>query len=46
MWLSLSAAQGIKPAAEERDKLAPRMTPAQLAEARKLVRGWKPKAER
>ena len=41
-----SAAQGIKRAAEERDKLAQSMTPAQIAEAQKLARAWKPTAGR
>jgi uncharacterized protein len=46
MWLNLSASQGIKPAAEERDKLARRMTPTQIAEAQKLARDRKPRPER
>jgi TPR repeat protein len=46
MWLNLSASQGIKLAAEERDKVAQRMTPTQIAEARKLARDRKPKPER
>ena len=46
MWLNLSAAQGIKAAALTRDDLAERMTTAQIADAQKLAREWKPKAER
>ena len=46
MWLNLSAARGIKRAAEERDKLAQSMTPAQINEGKKLARAWKPKPER
>ncbi len=42
MWFNLSAAQGLQEAAEERDKLAEHMTPAQIAEAQKLAREWKP----
>jgi TPR repeat protein len=41
MWLNLAAAGG--EAVEFRDKLAKRMTPAQIAEAQKLAREWKPK---
>lgn len=46
MWLSLSAAQGDHDAANNRDMIAKLMAPAQIAEAQKLVREWKPKAER
>jgi len=42
MWLNLSAAQGNQAAAEDRDKVARLMTPAQLAKAQKLAREWKP----
>lgn len=41
MWFSLSAAQGREGAAALRDLIARRMTPAQIAEAQKLARGWK-----
>ena len=45
-WFTLAAASSTsKPnrdrAVEARDKLAARMTPAQLAEAQKLAREWK-----
>ena len=44
MWFALSAAQNHPPAAENRDAAAASMTPAQIAEADKLVRAWKPKS--
>jgi hypothetical protein len=43
MWFSLSAAQGDKDGAKGRDMVARKMTPAQIAEAQKLAREWKPK---
>ena len=42
MWFNLSAAQGKEGAATFRDLIARRMTPAQIAEAQKLAREWKP----
>jgi TPR repeat protein len=42
MWFDLAAAQGEKDATELRDSLAKKMTPAQIAEAQKLAREWKP----
>jgi TPR repeat protein len=42
MWLSLSAKTGFQEAIENRDEMARRMNPAQIAEARKLAREWKP----
>jgi uncharacterized protein len=42
MWSNLSAAQGREGAATFRDLVARRMTPAQIAEAQKLAREWKP----
>ncbi len=45
MWLNLAAAQGHEPARKYRDRLAERMTPAQLAEAQRLAREWKPKSK-
>lgn len=44
MWFALSAAQNNPPAAENRDAAAAAMTPAQIAEAEKLVGAWKPKS--
>jgi uncharacterized protein len=46
MWFDLSAAQGDQVAVSDRDAAARRMTPAQIAEAQKLAREWKPKPER
>jgi uncharacterized protein len=42
MWFNLSSAQGNQAAGRTRDNLATRMTPAQIAEAQKLAREWKP----
>ena len=44
MWYIL-AAQGEKDTGELRDGLAKQMTPAQIAEAQKLAREWKPKGK-
>ena len=41
-WLNLSAAQGRDGAAAFRDLIARRMTSAQIAEAQKRAREWKP----
>jgi uncharacterized protein len=43
MWSNLAAAGGNKDAAKSRDAVAAMMTPAQIAEAQKLAREWKPK---
>jgi hypothetical protein len=43
LWLSLAAAQGNKGASDALDSFAPKMTPTQIAEAKKLAREWKPK---
>jgi TPR repeat protein len=42
MWFNLSAAQGGQVAAIERDSILKLMTPAQISEARKLAREWRP----
>jgi uncharacterized protein len=42
MWFNLSAAQGEQKAAKALDMVERRMTPAQIAEAQKLARDWKP----
>ena len=42
MWFNLSAAQGQERAVKNRDIVAKRMTPAQIAEAQNLAREWKP----
>ncbi len=43
MWLKLAAAQGHEQAQSNRDRVANKMTPAQIAEAQRLAREWKPK---
>jgi TPR repeat protein len=43
MWFNLSAMRGEQRAAKNKDNIAKRMTPAQIAEAQKLVREWQPK---
>ena len=43
MWLNLAATKGDKDAVEGRDQVARKMTTAQIAEAQKLAREWKPK---
>ena len=43
MWLSLSATLGEQGAIKSRDLIAHHMTPAQIAEAQKLAREWKPR---
>ncbi len=43
MWVNLAAAQGIEDARDARDILVEQMTPAQIAEAQRLAREWKPK---
>jgi len=42
MWFNLAAAQNEENAAEARDKTASLMTPAQIPQAQKLAREWKP----
>jgi TPR repeat protein len=44
-WYNLAAVQGEPRAAEARDALTKQMTPAQIAEAQKLAREWKPKGQ-
>lgn len=47
MWFDLVASQGTRQyAIERRESVEKQMTPAQIAEARKLAREWKPKPER
>ena len=47
MWLNLAASRAsgatAKWSAEERDTVAGKMTPQQIAEAQRLAREWKPK---
>lgn len=42
MLFNLAAAQGYADAAKRRDLVAARMTPAQIAEAQRLARDWRP----
>jgi TPR repeat protein len=42
MWWNLAAAKGDQDAARNRDLIAARMTPAQIMEAQRLAREWKP----
>ena len=42
VWYSLAASNGIRYAAKERDNLAETMTSAQIAEAEKLAKEWRP----
>jgi len=44
MWFNLAGAAGQAPALKNRDLVAHKMTPAQLAEAQRLAAEWKPKA--
>jgi TPR repeat protein len=46
MWFNLSAMQNYQEAIRNRDMAIRRMTPAQIADAQKLARDWKPKPER
>jgi TPR repeat protein len=43
-WFDLAAERGNKDAARNRDAVAAKMTPAQIAEAQKLAHGWKPRS--
>ncbi len=45
LWLNLAAVRGLETARTLRDRLAEKMTPAQLAEAQRLVREWTPKGK-
>ena len=42
-WFNLAAAAGDRDAANNRDFVAERMTPNQIAEAERLAREWQPK---
>jgi uncharacterized protein len=46
MWFNLSASQGDKAAALNRDELAISMNPVQITLAQKLAREWKPNSKR
>jgi TPR repeat protein len=43
LWFNLAAAQGFEGAAKARDAAAEHMTSAQIAEAQRLAREWRPK---
>ena len=45
VWWNLAAAQGFSGAKEHRTAIEKMMTRAQIAEARKLSREWKPKRQ-
>jgi hypothetical protein len=45
-WLTLSAAHGDADARNFRDMLAKKMTPAQIAEAQRMAREWRPRGDR
>jgi hypothetical protein len=42
MWFNLAGASGVAKALKNRDTVAAKMTPAQIAEAQRLAREWKP----
>jgi len=42
-WFSLAAVQGVRMATEFQKDITRQMTPAQIAEAQRLAREWKPK---
>jgi TPR repeat protein len=42
MWLNLAEVQGLKEAGSARDSVAEKMTPAQIAAAKKLESEWRP----
>jgi TPR repeat protein len=44
-WANLAAARGAENAVELRDGIAAKMTPAQIAEAQRLAREWKPRQQ-
>lgn len=46
MWYNLSAAHGEPRSADARDALAKQMMPAQIAEAQRLAREWRPREEK
>ncbi len=45
MWFDLAAQGDWRDAAKNRDMVAKQLTPDQLAEAQRLARAWKPKAQ-
>ena len=45
LWFNLAAAQRLEQASKLRDIVAEKMTPAQITEAQRLAREWKPKKQ-
>ncbi len=45
MWFNLAGTQGDKEATKNRDIIAKLMTSAQIAEAQRLAREWKPRRQ-
>ena len=45
MWFNLATAPGDEISRQERDRVAKMMTSAQIAEAQRLAREWKPKGK-
>ncbi|MEE8152836.1 MAG: tetratricopeptide repeat protein [candidate division NC10 bacterium] len=45
LWFNLAAAQGNEDARKNRDTTAGMMTPAQIVEAQRLAREWRPKKQ-
>jgi len=45
MWMNLAAAKGVQEAVKACDFLEKHIPPAQLAEAQRLAREWKPKGK-
>ncbi len=45
LWFNLAAAQGIELSSKNRDIIADKMSPAQITEAQRLAREWKPKKQ-
>ena len=43
MWFNLASAGGAADGGKNRDLIAAKMTPAQIAEAQRLAAEWKPK---
>jgi TPR repeat protein len=46
MWYNLAGASGNPDGTKNRDRIARKMTPGQIAEAQRLAREWKPQASR
>jgi TPR repeat protein len=46
LWFELAGLDGQSDGDTERDRLAPAMTPDQIAQAQQLAKAWKPKPAR